>query len=259
MVSMKKHNAIITENFGSHASAYLTSATHAVGEDLDRLGAILREYPEASFLDMGCGAGHVSYAAAPHVRRVTAYDLSGQMLEVVAKAAEERGVTNLETRQGVAESLPFADASFDVVASRYSAHHWHDIGKGLREAARVLKPGGLFIAIDVASPGYPVLDVFLQTVELLRDTSHVRDYAPSEWLGFIQEAGLSLKDLFAFRIRHDFAAWTERMATPEPLVQAIRELQKRASEEVARYFAFEEDGSFSDDVIMLQAVKGMHP
>jgi ubiquinone/menaquinone biosynthesis C-methylase UbiE len=70
-------------------------------------------------LDLGCGAGHASFTAAQQVAQVTAYDLSSQMLEVVAEAAKRRA-GNIDA-QGYAESLPFADASFDVVISRYSA------------------------------------------------------------------------------------------------------------------------------------------
>ena len=63
-----------------------------------------------------------------------------EMLEVVAQSASERGLRNIKTQQGVAESLPFADGSFDYIFSRYSAHHWHDLDAGLREVTRVLKP-----------------------------------------------------------------------------------------------------------------------
>ncbi|MGR5674699.1 class I SAM-dependent methyltransferase, partial [Escherichia coli] len=67
-------------------------------------------------------------------------------------------------RQGYVESLPFADNAFDIVISRYSAHHWHDVGAALREVNRILKPGGRLIVMDVMSPGHPVRDVWLQTV-----------------------------------------------------------------------------------------------
>ncbi len=257
MAPAKKHNDIITGNFGPRASAYLTSATHSQGRDLERLAAIATGRPGAAVLDMGCGAGHVSYAVAPHAATVIAYDMSASMLGLVASTARERGFSNIGTCEGIAESLPFADASFDIVASRYSGHHWHDAGRAVREAARVLKPGGLFIVIDVASPGYPVLDIFLQTIEMLRDTSHVRDYTPGEWLGFIAEAGLRFGEMESFRLRHAFRPWIERIATPAPLALAVRELQKYASAEVAACFALEEDGSFSDDAIMLQAEKEM--
>ena len=118
--------------------------------------------PQARVLDLGCGGGHVSYHVAPHVHEVVAYDLSPEMLDVVARAAVERGLGNIATRQGVAELLPFADASFDFVLSRFSAHHWRDFDAGLREAARVLKPGGTAAFVDCISPGPPLLDTFFQ-------------------------------------------------------------------------------------------------
>ena len=123
------HHDHVEKQFGSQASAYLTSAVHASGRDLHQLRARLAECPGAQVLDLGCGAGHASFTAAEVVAQVTAYDLSAQMLEVVENAAREKGLTNVNTRQGYAEALPFADASFEVVISRYSAHHWHDVGQ----------------------------------------------------------------------------------------------------------------------------------
>lgn len=82
------------------ASAYLTSAVHASGRDLQRLAERLADFPQAKVLDMGCGAGHASFTAAGQVAEVTAYDLSSQMLEVVAAAAKEKGFSNIVTQQG---------------------------------------------------------------------------------------------------------------------------------------------------------------
>ncbi len=145
------------------------------GEILQRLAVRLADYPDASVLDMGCGAGHASFVAAQNVSAVVAYDLSAQMLDVVAQAAEARQLKNVPAaRQGYAESLPFADNALDIVIHRYSAHHWHDVGAALREVNRILKPGGRLIVMDVMSPGHPVRDIWLQTVEALRDTSHVK-------------------------------------------------------------------------------------
>jgi SAM-dependent methyltransferase len=160
---------------------------------------------------MGCGAGHASFTAAGQVAEVTAYDLSSQMLEVVAAAAKEKGFSNIVTQQGYAETLPFADASFDVVISRYSAHHWHDVGQALREVKRVLKPGGVMIIMDVMSPGHPVRDVWLQTVEALRDTSHVRNYSSGEWLTLATEGGLVINQLLTDRLPLEFSSWVARM------------------------------------------------
>ncbi|VEA72107.1 Uncharacterized methyltransferase ycgJ [Serratia rubidaea] len=156
----------------------------------------------------------------------------------------------------MAETLPFADGEFDLVISRYSAHHWHDVGQALREVKRVLKPGGRAIMMDVVSPGHPLLDIYLQTVEALRDTSHVRNYAPGEWTGMLTAAGLLVEEVTADRLPLEFGSWVARMRTPETLVAAIREFQRSMSEEVVRHFAIQPDGTFTSDIMMLVARRG---
>src|SRR5690606_4010542 len=127
--------------------------------------------------DLGCGGGHVSLRVAPHVAKVSAIDLSAEMLAAVERVAAERKLANVTTRRCAAEALPFADASFDVVLSRFSAHHWSDLDAGLREARRVLRRGGLAMLVDSISPGSPLLDTHLQAMEVLRDPTHVRNYS----------------------------------------------------------------------------------
>lgn len=256
-MTTRSHHDNVEKQFGSQASAYLSSAVHASGRDLQRLAERLADFPQAHVLDMGCGAGHASFEAAGQVAQVTAYDLSSQMLEVVAQAARDKGFANIATQQGYAESLPFADASFDVAISRYSAHHWHDVGQALREVKRVLKPGGVMIIMDVMSPGHPVRDVWLQTVEALRDTSHVRNYSSGEWLTMASEAGLVINHLLTDRLPLEFSSWVARMRTPEALTEAIRLYQESASAEVKAYFALQQDGSFTSDTIMFEAHKAI--
>lgn len=248
-----RHEALVETQFGERAQAYLQSSVHAGGADLKRLADWLRDDAAASALDLGCGAGHVSFLAATKVAQVTACDLSDKMLAVVQEAAAARGLNNITTCQGVAEKLPFAEASFDVVISRYSAHHWHDVGLALREIRRVLKPGGKFILMDIASPGQPVRDIWLQTVEMLRDPSHVRNYSQGEWLKMVNESGMSVKEMVSDRLMLEFSSWVERMNTPNVFRQAIRLLQQKVSGEVRDYFAIREDGSFSTDTLMFRA------
>lgn len=255
MENKNSHSQAVDKQFGSQAQDYLTSAVHSQGADLQRLATLLQSYPDALVIDLGCGAGHASFIAASVVSRVIAYDLSAQMLDVVAKAAKEKGLNNVEVQQGVAESLPFADNSAEVIISRYSAHHWHDVGQALREARRVLKPGGKIIMMDVASPGNLLLDIYLQTVEKLRDTSHVHNYAPGEWLSLFSEAGLQAEELTSGRLVLEFSSWVARMRTPEHFVVAIRELQKVMSDDVIQHFDIQPDGSFTVDLAMIVASK----
>src|ERR1700754_2705462 len=101
-----KHQEQVADAFGSTAAAYLTSHVHATGKDLQTLAAEVAATPGVKVLDMGCGAGHASFAVAPHAAAVVAYDLAPQMLATVPAAAIERGFSNITTQQGAAESLP---------------------------------------------------------------------------------------------------------------------------------------------------------
>jgi ubiquinone/menaquinone biosynthesis C-methylase UbiE len=249
-----KQQAVVAQQFGNTASAYLTSSVHAQGADLTALRDIAAALGKAPVvLDLGCGAGHASFAVAPVAASVTAFDLSAQMLDVVAGAARERGLDNIATRQGDVSQLPFEDASFCMVVTRFSAHHWLDVPAALREVKRVLKPRGLFVIIDITAPESPLHDTTLQAVELLRDGSHVRDYRPSEWHAMLGDAGFKCERAGDWKLEMTFDEWTARMRTPAERVTAIRSLLASAPEETRRYFAVQADDSFTIDSTLFKA------
>ena len=255
-MTTENHAEIVSSQFSPRASSYLTSAVHAAGEDLEQMAHLVGDRPDAIALDMGCGGGHVAFRLAPKVKEVVAYDLSETMLSVVAEEAKRRGIKNLVTKQGSAERLSCPSKSFDVVASRYSAHHWSNVSAGLTQMHRGLKPGGLAVFMDVISPGAPLLDTWLQTMELLRDPSHVRDYSLVEWQNMLVSAGFVVCTATTFRLRMELSSWIERMQTPAAHVAAIRSLQQRAGTEVTEHFAIEADGSFTFDTMLISAQAG---
>lgn len=250
----KSQQEFAAAHYGPRAADYVTSAVHAAGPDLDRMEALLRGRGAGTVLDLGCGGGHVSYRAAPHVGRVVAVDVTAGMLEQVRAQAAARGVGNIETCEAAAENLPFADGGFDVVVSRFSAHHWQDLGAGLREARRVLKPGGMALFIDTLGAAAAGLDSFLQAVELLRDPSHVRNYSLAEWSAALAAAGFGVCDVHTHRLALGFDSWVARTRTPEVMVAAIRALQQGAPEAVKARFAIGPDGGFEIEVGSFQAV-----
>ena len=211
---MRSHNQVISEQFGTTAASYLTSAVHAQGADLQELAQIAGASRQPRILDLGCGGGHVSFAMAPQAAEVVAYDLSPDMLQVVAAAARERGLNNIATQQGSADHLPFAGESFDLVCTRYSAHHWRNLPQALQEAARVLKRGGKFIMIDTGAPEDVLADTYVQAIELLRDTSHVRNVSRSSWRKLVERTGLQVETEKSWKLRLEFTSWVARMRTP---------------------------------------------
>jgi len=254
MTTDKTHEAMVDEQFGRQAEAYVASPVHAAGEDLDQLERLAARLEPGQALDMGCGGGHASYRLSPHVLQVTACDLSESMLRAVEAEAGRRGLKNIVTRRCTVHDLPFPDAAFDLVVSRYSAHHWTDLSSGLAQARRVLKPGGTAVFMDSVAPRFTVADTFLQAMEILRDPSHVRDYSQVEWLRAVEEAGFKPVETVRHRVRLDFTSWTGRMATPEEHVRAILSLQKHMPSEVAGIFQVEPDGSFTIDKLTLVAL-----
>jgi ubiquinone/menaquinone biosynthesis C-methylase UbiE len=252
----RSHDAVVRDQFGPQAAAYVESAVHAGGEDLDALEAIVARCAPRRALDLGAGGGHVAYRLAPHAHSVIAADLSADMMAAVAATACERGLANIATSITLAESLPFDDGAFDFLACRFSAHHWRAFEAGLREARRVLEPGSTAVFIDVVSPGSAAADTYLQAVELLRDPSHVRDYSAAEWNAALVRAGFRPRTTQLRRLRMDFPSWVERMRTPEVHRIAIRSLQQQASQETASYYEFEPDGSFTLDTVQIEVVAG---
>lgn len=243
---MPNHNQAVIGQFDPKAEAYLTSSVHARGPDLEQAALQVQSMANRqAMLDVGCGAGHLGFRLAEYFQRVVATDLSPSMLDTVRTAAAQRGLPQIEVRQTGAESLPFPDAHFDLVSSRYSAHHWNDVPAGLREMRRVMRPGGSLLMIDLMGDESPLIDTHLQAVELLRDPSHVRDYSPSQWRGMLQNAGFEVQSDFFWPTRMEFRSWVERMRTPDSSAAVIRTLLAAAAQEVQRGLSIEPDGSFT--------------
>lgn len=245
-------HSFVTEHYTPRAQNYVTSLNHSTGEDLDQIELFLHGCASADLLDLGCGGGHVSYRAAPHVRSVVACDVTPSMLEAVAHTAQERGLSNITVTEAAAEALPFADAAFSIVLCRFSAHHWPGFEAGLREARRVLKPRGKAIFIDVIAPADPVLDTHLQTFELLRDPSHVRNYTLAEWTAALARAGFSLTGITPRKLPLDFPVWIARSHTSTQHADAIRSLQIASPAAVHTHFRIAPDGSFDLDTATFQ-------
>jgi ubiquinone/menaquinone biosynthesis C-methylase UbiE len=247
---MISHDEQVDRQFGPVAAAYLTSQVHSQGADLGEVADKLSGC--ARVLDVGCGAGHLSFAVAAKAGAVVAADLSPEMLAAVAAEAKRRGLDNLATQQASAEALPFADASFDAVCTRFSAHHWADVRRGVAEMHRVLKPGGRLIVIDVVGPDSALFDTHLQALELLRDASHVRDHSVAEWAGHLAAAGFQIAAHKTWPLRMVFDTWVARMKTPADRVAVLRGLLKHAPAEVREHFNVGEDGSFDIQTAMIE-------
>jgi SAM-dependent methyltransferase len=228
---------LVRQRFGAAAQGYVTSAGHARGGDLQRLLELAQPRGDERLLDVATGGGHTALAFAPHVREVVASDLTPRMLAAAEAFIRGQGVSNVSFELADAEDLPFADASFEIVTSRIAPHHFPNPQRFVRQAARVLRPGGLFLLDDNMAPEAPELDAFMNRFEKWRDPGHVRACTLSEWRGWMAEAGLRVEhaDPLASK-RYEFADWVARMHMPEPERAALEAWLLAAPPRCAEYF-----------------------
>ena len=121
---------------------------------------------DAVVADLGCGTGQVGAALAPFVQHVIAVDGSAAMLQAAKRRLQ--GFGNVELRRGDLESLPIDDARVDAATLMLVLHHVPEPANALREAARILKPGGQAIVVDM----------------LPHDRENYRQQMGHVWLGF---------------------------------------------------------------------------
>lgn len=116
--------------------------------------------------DLGCGTGRLSEALAPFVSRVVAVDVATTML--TAARTRCTPLPNVDVREGTLEALPLGDASLDVAVLMLVLHHLPEPGRALRETARVVRPGGLVLIVDMVT----------------HDREEYRQQMGHVWLGF---------------------------------------------------------------------------
>ncbi len=237
----------VSRQFGPVAANYATSVGHADLGALLKLVDLLQPQATDSILDIATGAGNVALAFAPHVAKVVAFDLTQQMLEMTAQRANEQGITNLVTKLGKAESLPFDDETFDIVVVRLAPHHFADIRKAVSEMSRVVKPGGRILIVDSTCPEDKELARQVNELEKLRDPSHVRNYSPSEWTSMLADTWLIVKSITVSPYLENgrpmqFAEWTERIVTPTENIATLRHKLTNASDALKIAMHIEVDG-----------------
>jgi SAM-dependent methyltransferase len=238
----------IRRQFGAAADRYAVSAYHHLGPDLTALIDAAELAGGERALDLGTGTGHTALALAPRAAEVVAVDLTTPMLEQARRLAGERGFSNVRFELGDATALPYAGASFDLVTCRVCAHHFADAAAAMREAARVLRPGGRLLLVDSVAPEDPAEDTFLNAIELLRDPSHVRDYSVSQWRTMLADAGLAVEHLATWGVPLDFDDWVERMGTPHATRLQLKVLFDDATDQVRDAFELRTGAAYGFDI-----------
>jgi ubiquinone/menaquinone biosynthesis C-methylase UbiE len=215
---------LVQERFGDFAQGYVTSITHARGEELDWLVSIAGPQPDWNVLDVATGGGHTALKFAPFVARVVATDITPQMLEMAEAFIASNGIGNVTYKFADAENLPFDDGTFDLVTCRIAPHHFCDCPRFVREGARVLKAGGLLLVQDHVLPEDEETARYVDAFEKLRDPSHQRAFAASEWQAMMDSAGLKVEHSEQVIKHHGFSSWTQRQGCTPATVEHLSQM-----------------------------------
>jgi len=182
--------------------------------------------PDDTVLDVACGPGLVVAAFARVVRHATGIDITPAMLDRARAHAAEQGLTNVTWHQGDVLPLPWPDASFSIVTSRFAFHHFLDPLAVLREMTRVAAPGGRVVVID-STPTRERADAF-NRMERLRDPSHVRSLPADEHRELYSRVGLPEPRVTSYRLEGELESLIGRSFPHPGDAEKIRELFRAA-------------------------------
>jgi ubiquinone/menaquinone biosynthesis C-methylase UbiE len=179
----------IRDRFTRTAEAFSTFVLQKRGADADRLADMAGPKVTDRVLDAACGPGTYALRFAPRVRTAVGLDYTPAMLSKARATALEAGLANTAFTRGDVTSIPFRNASFDIVTCGFSIHHLAKPADAVREFARVLSRGGRLALMDliVPEPGRPEVN---NRIEIARDPSHVHTHTQPELLRLVESAGL---------------------------------------------------------------------
>ena len=182
----RQHRAEIVYQFSRQAIPFTLVPGHR-----DAIGLLL-EFSGVSaadrVLDVACGPGMVAAEFARRAEHVTGIDLTTVMLDQARCRQRELQIGNLDWVHGDADRLPWSDASFSLVITRYSFHHFTAPEQVLAEMIRVCRPGGRVMVADVSLPADKA--AAYDVLEKLRDPSHVHALNEKEFDAVFQRSGL---------------------------------------------------------------------
>jgi len=217
-----EHDRRILDQFTRQAVPFATAAEIKNPDILARIITFAGTGPDDTVLDVACGPGLLACAFAHVARHVTGIDLTPRMLEQARALQRSQGLENVSWHEGDVRRLPFADASFSIVSTRFTFHHFEDPLAVLREMRRVCRPGGTVIVADTA-PGAPTADAF-NAMERLRDPSHVRALPPEELVALFPAAGLLNPKVSFDLLPYELDSFLARSFPPEGNAERIRQL-----------------------------------
>ena len=212
---MSTHQELILDQFTKQAIPFATAPGIKDEEALKLVVEFSEAGADDTVLDVACGPGLVVCAFAQVVRHARGIDLTPAMIAQAQVLQNEKRLTNVSWQVGDILPLPYDDASFSLVVSRYAFHHFLDPDAILVEMRRVCTPGGRVVVIDVMASPDPGKAEAYNRMEKLRDPSHVRGLTLNELEALFVSKGFSTPRKIFYRVESELDD-TLRRSFPNP-------------------------------------------
>ncbi len=182
----------VHESFAQQSETFdVTKMNSYRREHMAHVIEILSPLEKDSILEVAAGTCACGRALAERASVVTCLDTTPEMLEVGIVEAGKSELDNMVFVIGDAAALPFLEASFDLTFCRLALHHIPEYETPFAEMARVLRPGGRLVLIDLAAPEESLRKV-RDEIELTRDPSHAKILSREEMLDLFEKEGLTV-------------------------------------------------------------------
>jgi ubiquinone/menaquinone biosynthesis C-methylase UbiE len=206
----KKHKATVQKQFTKTADAFAKFAVRDSLEVLAEKVEFAKPQAHELVLDVACGPGAFVLAVAPRVRFALGIDVTPEMLRQARQFQAEKRIANVAFARGDADSLPFPDASFDLVSCQHAFHHITKPEPVLQEMIRVTKPEGRLLILDPLAPESDAKFELYNHIERLRDPSHTSSLRLTSFLSMFEEHGLEVFRQSLRRRPRSFNQWMQR-------------------------------------------------
>lgn len=160
-------------------------------------------------VDLACGSGIMTEELVRNGWKVTAVDITKEMLDIVKK----KNLPEVEVIRGDANQLPFSDNEFNGIFTRLSLHHFENHQKIMQEMKRIIQSDGIIIIGDILTVGDIKDKKLHNAIEKLRDPSHINCLSKKEIVDLGKQMGLKLCEYRELKYERELEEWTNISGT----------------------------------------------
>lgn len=230
----QKHNDAVRQAFTQQADRFAANPLMNNSERLARLVNAVNPPSQGRVLDVATGPGFVAEAFISQDRMVIGVDVTRAPFEIAIKRLNGRNPYYLNFQLADVSRLPFAEAVFDVVVSRFALHHMEHPKQVLKEMARVCRTNGVVAVEDIVVSEHPRRAAYQNRFEKIRDPSHTKAQRLTHLLKMFTAAKLEVENVLMGFLLQEVDTWLANAHTrPSRAFNARRLIERDAEEDLS--------------------------